>query len=277
MGTKGKKGIARRISAYGKPRGLAAGKIGVAGIFFLAGILTAGAQLVNIETRRMQTDSVRFALAADAWFNYSKQNSDYVYTLSGNLATQFKSPDLRSILFLLGNYNLVSTQDRNYQNAWLVHLRYNRKITDLFRIEAFLQHQRNQLLVIDRRFIVGSGLRLKVISRDHLKAYLGNAALYEIETSTDLDVSNYNWRHSLYFSASLNAWEGKLILTNTLYFQPLYRAIGNHRILEQFKLEVPVTRVLSLSGSYDYFLMSRTPSGSSDRSSNLLFGFTLGI
>lgn len=237
----------------------------------------ASAQLVNIETRRMQTDSVRFAMVADAWFNYSKQNDDYVYSVSANTTTQFKSKDLKKIYFLLGNYTLVSTQDQDYQNSWLLHGRYNQKISQLLRAEAFVQHQNNKLLIIDSRFLTGAGIRLKVLDKSHLNAYLGQSVMYEIEESSDFDQRNFNWRHNAYFSLTLATTDEKVTLTNTLYFQPLYRAIGNHRILQQFKIEVPVSKVISLSGSYNYFLMSETPSGVSDRSSNVFFGLSFSI
>lgn len=245
-------------------------------MFFFAS-QAAVAQLVNIETRRMQTDSVRFAMVADAWFNYSKQNDDYVYSVSANTTWQWKSRDLKKIFFVLGNYSLVSTQDQDYQNSWLLHGRYNRKISQLFRTEAFLQHQNNKLLVIDSRFLAGAGIRLKVVDKDHLSAYLGQSVMYEIEESSGFDQKNYNWRHNAYFSLSLTTKDEKVSLTNTIYFQPLYRAISNHRILQQFKIEVPVSKVISLSGSYNYFLMSETPAGVSDSSSNVYFGLSFSI
>ncbi|MDG1570964.1 DUF481 domain-containing protein [Robiginitalea sp. M366] len=225
----------------------------------------------------MQTDSVRVAAVADTWFNYSKQNEDYVVSASLNGTVQLKSRDLKSIFFLLGNYSLVSTQNQDYRNAWLVHLRFNRKLSQLLRAEAFLQHQRNKLLVIDTRFLAGAGIRLKVLDGSYLSAYLGQSAMYEIESSTDFDQQSHNWRHNAYASLSFSPAGGKVVLTNTLYFQPLYRALGNHRILEQFKLEVPVSRVISLSGSYDYYLLSVTPSGARDMASNLYFGLSFSL
>ena len=235
------------------------------------------AQLVNIETQRMQTDSVRFAMVGDAWFNYSRQNDETVYSVSGNLATQVKSEDLEKTFFLLGNYTLVSTQDQDYQNSWLVHFRYNQKLSDLIRLEAFIQHQNNQLLVIDSRFLTGLGLRLKVLSKEHLSFYLGNSAMYEIEESSDFDQIDYHWRNNTYVSLTWSAKDDKINLTNTLYFQPLYTAIGNHRILEQFKVEVPISKVISFSGSFSYFLIRETPANTSDSSSRVYFGLTFSI
>lgn len=63
-------------------------------------------------------------------------------------------------------------------------------------------------------------------------------------------------------------------LLNTVYFQPLYESIANHRLLEQFKIELPVSKVISLSGTFNYSLISVTPAGTRDYTSNVLFGLT---
>jgi len=239
----------------------------------LAGI-PAHAQLVNIESKRMQTDSVRFALKADALLNYSNQNGETYFATGTNVTTQFKSKDLEKIYFLVGNYNLVRAEGTDYQNSWFLHARYNQKLSKLLRAEAFVQYQQNQLLVIDSRFLLGAGIRLKVLSGKSLGAYLGNAAMYEIEGSTEYDQRNYNFRHSAYFSLSYSPKEIGVNLINTLYFQPLYQSIANHRVLEQFKIEVPVSRVISISGTFNYSLISVTPAGTRDYTSNVLFGLT---
>lgn len=234
----------------------------------------AHSQLVNIESKRMQTDSVRFALKADALLNYSNQNGETYFATGTNVTTQFKSKDLEKIFFLVGNYNLVRAAGNDFQNSWFLHARYNQKLSQLLRAEGFIQYQQNQLLVIDSRFLLGAGVRMKVLSGEHLGAYLGNAAMYEIEQSTDFDQQNHNFRHSAYFSLTYSPKDIGVNLINTLYFQPLYKSLANHRVLEQFKIEVPVSRVISISGTFNYSLISVTPAGTRDYTSNVLFGLT---
>lgn len=236
--------------------------------------MSAQAQLVNIESKRMQTDSVRFALKADAQFNYSNQNGDSYHAIGSNLTTQFKSADLKKIYFLMGNFNLVRAEGKDYQNAWFVHGRYNRKLSNLFRLEGFVQYQENELLVIDSRFLLGAGVRLKLLSGEHLGAYLGNAAMYEIERSSEYNQKDFQWRHSAYFSLNYSPEGNRINLTNTLYFQPLYEDLGNYRILEQFRVEMPVSSALSVTGTFNYSLISVTPADTRDYTSNVLFGLS---
>lgn len=238
---------------------------------------TLQAQLVNIESKRMQLDSVRFALKSDVFFNYTDNNGDYIFQVGSNLTAQVKSRDLKRIYFFIGNYNLIRSEAQDFQNSWFFHLRYNQKLSPLFRIEAFLQNQNNTLLTITRRNLVGGGIRLKWISKESTKAYFGNAYMYEIEKIAATDQQFYNHRNSSYLSVSHAVKKPALDFTGTVYFQPLYRAVGNHRILCQLKAELPLTSVISLSALYNYFYSSFSPVAESDRSSNLSAGLTITI
>ncbi|MGB5553112.1 MAG: DUF481 domain-containing protein [Flavobacteriaceae bacterium] len=236
--------------------------------------LTAKGQLVNIESKRMQRDSVRFALKSDILFDYTDNNGNYILKIGSNLTTQLKSKDLKKIYFFIGNYNLIRSKDQDFQNSWFLHLRYNHKLTNLFRLEAFVQNQNNTLLTITSRNLVGAGIRLKFISSETTKAYFGNSYMYEIEKIDETDQQFYNHRNSSYLSINQSFNKTRLDVTGTVYFQPLYRYIGNHRILCQVKTELPITNVISLSALYNYFYSSFSPNAEDDRSSNLSFGLT---
>jgi len=235
---------------------------------------TAHGQLVNIESKRMQLDSIRFALKSDILFDYTDNNGDYIVQIGSNLTTQLKSKDLKKIYFFIGNYNLIRSKDQDFQNSWFLHVRYNQKLTNLFRLEAFLQNQNNALLTITSRNLVGTGIRLKFISKQNTKAYFGNAYMYEIEKIDATDQHFYNHRNSSYLSINQSFKKTRLDITGTIYFQPLYRSIGNHRILCQLKSELPITDVISLSALYNYFYSSFSPNTENDRSSKLSFGLT---
>ena len=108
-------------------------------------------QLVNIESKRMQTDSIRFALRADLSTRYTDNNGNYIFQIGSSLSTQVKTKNLNKIFFLLGNYNLIRTKDKDFANTWFAHLRYNQQISEVFRIESFIQSQDNQLLEINSK------------------------------------------------------------------------------------------------------------------------------
>ena len=234
-------------------------------------------QLVNIESKRMQKDSTRFALKSDVLFDYTNNNGDYIFQVGSNVTTQLKSKDLKKIYFFIGNYKLIRSQDQDFQNSWFFHLRYNQKLSDLVRLEAFIQNQNNTLLTITSRNLVGAGVRLKFISTERTKAYFGNSYMYEIEQVDATDQQFFNHRNSSYLSMNQSFKNTKLDVTGTVYFQPLYNEIRNHRILCQLKAELPITTIISLSVLYNYFYSSFSPISENDRSSNLSFGLTFTI
>lgn len=247
----------------------------IAFFFFLFLSFQAFSQLVNIESKRMQTDSIRFVLKNDFSFSYNNNNGDYLYQIGSNLSTQLKSKDLKKIYFLLGDYNLIRAEERDFQNTWFLHLRFNYKLTKLFRVEAFIQSQHNELLAINKRNVIGAGLRFKLISKENIRLYLGNAYMYEEEKSDDFNTKEYNHRNSSYLSISANIPNSNVSILNTVYYQPLYKNFGDYRILEQFKLNIPITKVVSMHTIFNYYHDSTTPTGSSQFSSNLSLGLGL--
>lgn len=230
------------------------------------------AQLVNIESKRMQTDSIRFVLKSDATFSYNNNDGDYIYQIEGALSTQLKSKDLKKIFFLIGNYKLIRAEEKDFQNSWFAHLRFNYKLSKMLRLESFIQSQHNELLDINSRNLIGAGIRLKLISKEHLKLYLGNAYMYEEEKSNAFNKRFYNHRHSSYISVSATFNESKLNLLNTVYYQPLYEDFGNYRILEQFKAEIPISKSLNLFTLFNYYLDSLTPEDNREYTSNISVG-----
>lgn len=244
-------------------------------VFALAFISISHAQLVNIESKRMQTDSIRFVFRGDFSFNYDNYDGDYIYKIGSSLSTQVKSKDLNKIYFLIGNYNLIRSEAQDFQNTWFLHLRYNQKLSNLFRFEAFVQSQNNQLLEINSRNVVGAGLRFKLVSKEMIKLYLGNSYMYEEEKSNVFNIKEFNHRNNTYLSISATVAKSNVNITNTVYFQPLYKDFGDYRVLEQLKIDVPLSKVLSLFTLLDYYHDSLTPSGNSQFSTNISIG--LGI
>ncbi|WP_181855260.1 DUF481 domain-containing protein [Winogradskyella sp. KYW1333] len=234
---------------------------------------------VNIESQRMQLDSVRFAFRGDVLFNYSNTNGDYLFQIRPSLTTSFKSKDLRKIFFVMGNYNLIRSKDVDFQNSWFFHIRYNQKLSQVFRLEGFIQNQNNELFTINSRNLMGAGIRLKFIDSKVFNGYFGNSYMYEIEKVDILDETYYRHRHNSYLSLTFNLKNKDdkpvLELTNTTYFQPLYSDFGNHRILQELRADMPLNSYLSLSAQFDYLLNSFAPTGEQDSSAYLSFGLSV--
>ncbi|WP_424492411.1 DUF481 domain-containing protein [Salinimicrobium sp. GXAS 041] len=239
-------------------------------LFFTPGFLSA--QLVNIESKRMQTDSIRYTLNADFSFNHSNNDGTQVNQIDAALTTQLKSKDLRKIYFFLGSYQFIDSGEENLQNAWFLHARFNYKIIEILRLESFIQGQYNQLLIVEQRNLIGAGLRTKWVDKKRFTGYAGNSYIYEVEYSEQAGTTRYNHRNSTYFTLSYTAKSNKFSIANTIYYQPLYMELNDYRILEQFRMDIPLSKWFKVFTVYNYYFDSKTPLNAREYTSNLNFG-----
>ncbi|PKD20636.1 hypothetical protein APR41_13250 [Salegentibacter salinarum] len=241
-------------------------------LLFLLLPLLGQAQLVNIETKRLQIDSTRFVLNADFAFNHSNNDGVSVNQINGTLTTQLKSKNLKRTYLFLGNYRLIDSDAGNLQNSWFLHTRFNYKLSSKLSFESFLQGQYNQLLVVEQRNLVGAGLRLNWVDRKNFTGYLGNSYMYEVEYSDRAGTTEYNHRNSTYFSVSYLSKSKKFSVTNTVYYQPLYKNLKDYRLLEQFRLDIPLADWFKVFTIYDYYFDSKTPLNTREYTSQLQIG-----
>lgn len=170
---------------------------------------------------------------------------------------------------------MIDSDEGNLQNSWFLHTRFNYKLNRLLSLEAFLQGQYNQLLVVEQRNLVGAGLRMKWMDRKNFSGYLGNSYMYEIEYSDRAGTSEHNHRNSTYISLSYLSKTKRFSITNTVYFQPLYKDFSDYRILEQFQLDIPLADWFKIFMVYDYYFDSQTPLNTREYTSQLQIGVGL--
>ncbi|SKB55026.1 Protein of unknown function, DUF481 [Salegentibacter holothuriorum] len=245
-------------------------------VFLLVPIF-GNAQLVNIETKRIENDSSRFVLDAEFAFNHSNNDGVSVNQINGTLTTQLKSKDFKRTYLFLGNYKLIDADEGNLQNSWFLHTRFNYKLISKLSSEAFLQGQYNQLLVVEQRNLVGAGLRYNWVNRENFTGHIGNSYMYEVEYSDKANTTEYNHRNSTYFSVSYLSKTKSFSITNTVYYQPLYKNFKDHRVLDQFKLDIPLAEWFKVFMIYDYYFDSKTPLNTREYTSELQIGIGISI
>ncbi len=221
----------------------------------------AQAQLVNIESRRIKSDSIRFVLSDGIGFSYSDNNGNDLLQLSNNLSCQLKSRDLRHIYLFLNKYKWVKTKSDEFINIFFAHLRYNYKLRAVTRLESFVQYQNNRVLDVDARVVYGAGLRFKVLNHENLWAYLGTTYMYEYEHSHKYNFNLWQHRSSNYVSMVGKFSDQNLQLSATMYFQPLYTDMRDYRILLDMELAYKIIKNIAFITGIDYFFDSEPPSG----------------
>ncbi len=219
-------------------------------------------QLVNIESRRMQTDSVRFAGNANLTFNFQKTNDVTLNVFKASLNAQLKSKNLKHILLVLGKYDLSSSNKLTINNSGFSHLRYNYQYNKWLRWETYTQLQFNELLSLKYRFLAGMGTRFKLNHGEVVKTYLGVSALYEYEQIQDIQRTvNSDIRMSNYFVISIKFPKNVGEFTSTTYYQPLFKQFKDYRLTNESLVQLNISKQLSFITSVYYFFDFNPPNG----------------
>lgn len=239
--------------------------------------LSISAQVVNIENRRMHTDSVRVAGSASITFSFTENNNKQLLVTRNALALQLKSKTLRDLFLILGNYDLSRANGASFSNAAFLHFRYNRKLNNNIRWEAFTQLQYNRVLGIANRSLTGTGPRWKFLTSEKTAAYFGALYMYEYEaTSGAAPVVSRDHRLSNYLSASLELpkWlPGELI--STTYFQPQFKSWRDYRLSHETSLELQINKKLRATTRLNYAFDAEPPQGIAKRAVALEQGFRM--
>lgn len=223
-------------------------------------VFGANAQLVNIESQRMQSDSVRATGNAEAGYSYQKTNDIVTSKFNASLAVQLKSKSLRQIYLILGDYDLARSFDQTSNHAGFGHFRYNYKVNSWLRWEAYSQLQFNELLSLKTRLLLGTGARFKVLKEEHLKSYIGVSSFFEYEEVRDPGpIFNRDFRLSTYAVLSWKFPKNRGELTSTTYYQPLLNNFTDYRINSQNALVLNITKHVAFTTQFSYFVDSRPP------------------
>jgi Protein of unknown function, DUF481 len=211
------------------------------------------AQVINIERQRIITDTAGWSGDANIAFNAIKFNKTFM-SFDFNNHLQFKT---KSNLFLLySNLSMINADGEKFNNSGFFHFRYNRTIVGKMKLESFFQMQINKLLKVNYRELLGLGLRCKMTESNHFKLYLGTTYMYETE-KLSTNVNNYDHRSSNYVSFSIFA-NDNFTFRNTIYFQPLYTKIADHRFSTDTQLCFKITKRLNFTVNY-YFMYDTKP------------------
>ena len=221
--------------------------------------LPVRSQIVNVESARMQSDTVGWMGSFGAAFSMTR-NTSRIFGANADAHLQYKTSRDRGLWLILGNYNLLKISGRNFLSDGLFHLRYNRKVNEWLRWEFFGQFQNNDITQIDSRILVGTGPRFKLVKKPRFRLYGATLLMYENEKeATKPAVKHSDVRNSSYLSFT---WLPKdyLEIISTTYFQPRVDRFRDYRILNQLVFKVKATPHFSLTTKWNY-LHDRFPAG----------------
>lgn len=221
--------------------------------------IKAGSQIVNIENARMRSDTIGWQGSLGAYGSLT-QNTVQIFQAGLDAKLQYKTKSNSGLWLILGNMDMLRVKSLKYVSNGMLHIRYNFKVNDWLRWEAFGQYQDNAVTQIDHRILLGTGPRFKLVDRKSFRMYLASLMMFENEKEiTKPAVIHNDIRNSSYLSFT---WlpASNLELVSTSYLQPKMDQFSDNRILNQVSFKVKATPHFSMSIKWNY-LHDKFPAG----------------
>jgi hypothetical protein len=215
------------------------------------------AQIVNMESQRYQTDTTGWAGTVGGNFALSNYGQK-VFAVNAHAHVQYKSK--KSLYLFLGGYGFLKGDKQSFVDYGFLHFRYNYKLTNVVRLEAFTQVQQNVVTKLQYRYLFGAGPRFKILGAEKLRIYAGSLPMYEIEKEKGNPEIIHDWRLSSYLSITFVP-NKQTEITTTTYYQPVLFETGDYRLLNQSSLKVKAAKKVAISVNWNYQYDASPPAG----------------
>lgn len=232
-------------------------------------ILPAGAQIVNIESKRLNNDTTGFDGQLEASVDLSQNNT---FLFSANTKAQVQYKWKKDLILVLGDWRFSTGEGVRFMNDGMGHLRYNHKFLKWLRWEVFTQVQYNELLNVKLRFLAGTGPRFKLTPWEKYKLYAGTLYMFEYENVAVDDTLHLDHRMSAYLSWNLDP-TGSFSFTGTTYYQPLFKDWADFRLAGMYSLRFKIIKRLMFKVDFNFLYDTRPPSNVSP----VVYGMKTGV
>jgi hypothetical protein len=211
---------------------------------------------VNVEDQRLSQDSSGFGGSVNLSIEIERGNSNLTKI---GLEPRFAFRTGNNLWFMLNSYTLVEAEGRGVVNEGFTHLRYNYDLSRSVALEALAQSQYNREQQLERRYLLGGGIRVRLIVGRRTALAVGLIAMYEYEKlETGESVSNV--RNSNYIAARVQL-NKTMTLSNTIYIQPLFDDLHDVRVLDDLHITFSIAKWLAMTMGVEYQYDSRPPAG----------------
>ena len=237
-----------------------------------------GAGQTILNTERFQLEEVRGPhLSADVALSLKRGNAELLdLSTSGMVGTITGRHWPRAIFG--GRY--LSSEEASILDDQFLQLRYSYILGPATRTFHFVQAQKNQTLLLDSRWLLGSGIRRALIETEAVSLALGTGLMAEWERLDPDQLSAGDapkesaLRMANLMVLSWNFETGARIL-NILYVQPDVSDFGDLRVLNDLGLSMPLTDALRATVSLEWRRDSRAPAALSKDDLSLQAGFAI--
>ncbi len=232
--------------------------------------------MVNIETLRKASGSAKWTGSVSLGVSLIKNKND-IFRIANKAHVQYY--DQINLWLFVNDLNFQKIGGNSLVNRETQHLRYNRKISERVKWEAFTQAQYDAISEIDFRGLIGTGPRFKLTKSDDYRFYLGTLIMYEYEKASSV-ISNRtqnDLRGSVYLSFSLYPTE-TISIISTSYYQPKLDEFSDYRFSSNTSLLFEIFKNLAFKTNFNFFydaipVSSNIPKTQFELTNGLIYSF----
>ena len=164
---------------------------------------------------------------------------------------RFLSP--KRLYLFVANYDFQESSGERSVNRGFVHARGTWMQSPRFGWEAFGQLETDEFIRLDRRSLLGAGIRYGVFQRERATLFIGQGIMGEWErideeaaAGAPFDPDRNTVRLTSYMVVRRQSRDERVELTGTIYVQPAVDDLSDYRVLQQSRLSTALTESWSL-------------------------------
>jgi hypothetical protein len=236
----------------------------------------AGRAQVNIEKLRDQDPDRRTASAARIDLTTRSGNVD-ITTLGLDLRNDTNLAGARTLALARGDFGWKDGE--RFSNEGLVHFRLARSSDSRWLPEVFAQGDYDKSRRLDRRALVGGGIRAEASRRPGFQLAFGTAWMLESEryelpagAAHEREPVSHRWSN---YVVLRGRFDERVTLTWTAYAQPRFDDFADVRVLSESSLGVALSETLTLTTTFRLRHDGDPPDGIEDLDTRLSTGLAI--
>ena len=224
-------------------------------IWGIISVLTVVQGQVNTEAMRSENNSDGFKNQFNLELGYEKANSEVLDLAVEYRLDYIKKDNFHSfmVINLENGFEKENNSPKNIiTNKGFIHLRTTKNVVANYQMEVFTQYEFNEFLLLNDRYLLGSGMRTAFHKSELADTYLGIGLMVEKETY-NLDIENEkNLLRSTNYIKNNITLSSNIDLSNTCYFQIASDDLNDYRILYDGGLDFHVNDYFAFTIELNY-------------------------
>ena len=226
--------------------------------YIIWGIISAFTILqgqVNTEAMRSEDNSDSFTNQFNMEMGYEKANTEVLELAAEYRLDYVKQENFHSfiVINLENGYEQENDLPKNIiTNKGFAHLRITKDLFTNYQMELFTQYEFNEFLLLNDRYLLGTGLRIGLQESELSSTYIGiglmvEKEIYDLESDHEKNLlrsTNYI-KNNILLSSNID-------LSNTAYFQIASADLNDYRILYDGGLDFHVNESFAFTIELKY-------------------------